>query len=236
MGPPAPTPTGAPSSAAQLWAVLIAAPAPSLGLLAGLHLWPGPIGNALYMTGKATLYLTPLIWWKLVMRVPFPVARPPRGSLRSGLLLGLALAGLIVAVFVGYALPRADPEVLRAAAARSGFDTPLRYARFAVILCGANALLEEYAFRWFLYERCKALVGRTLGVFLGALIFTAHHVIVLAAYFEPPLVVLGSLGVFCGGVIWTWLYERRGSVWPGYVSHVLVDVALLGAGAWLLFR
>ena len=42
-------------------------------------------------------------------------------------------------------------------------------------------------------------------------------------------------GVFAGGVAWSCLYVRYGSVWPGYLSHAIVDVAVFGTGAALLF-
>ena len=44
-----------------------------------------------------------------------------------------------------------------------------------------------------------------------------------------------STGVFAGGVAWSCLYVRYGSVWPGYLSHAIVDVAVFGTGAALLF-
>ena len=48
-------------------------------------------------------------------------------------------------------------------------------------------------------------------------------------------IILGSLGVFCGGVIWSWLYLRYRSIWPCYVSHAIVDVTMFGIGAYILF-
>ena len=41
--------------------------------------------------------------------------------------------------------------------------------------------------------------------------------------------------LFAGGVAWSWLYVRYGSIWPGYLSHAIVDVAVFGTGAALLF-
>ena len=60
-------------------------------------------------------------------------------------------------------------------------------------------------------------------------------VIVLAAQFNWPIVLLGSLGVFIGGAAWSWLYLRFRSIWPGYLSHAIVDAALFIIGYWLIF-
>jgi membrane protease YdiL (CAAX protease family) len=68
-----------------------------------------------------------------------------------------------------------------------------------------------------------------------AAIFTAHHVLVLRAFFPWPFVLWGSAGVFVAGLVWTWLYARMGTVWPSYVSHMLADCALLWVGYSLLF-
>ena len=42
--------------------------------------------------------------------------------------------------------------------------------------------------------------------------------------------MLASAGVFVGGVAWSWLYRRSGSIWPGYLSHAIVDAAIMGVG------
>ena len=215
--------------------IALAAPAASLGVAAAGFVWPGPRGNLVYGLCKGVLYLTPLVWWKLALRAPYPIGRPARGALREGVLLGLGLGG---AVLLGWWLlgrHLVDPALLRGVAARAGFDTRERFLVVATLICLGNALLEEYAFRWFLYERCRTLFGPVRGALLGALIFTAHHVIVLSLYVDVGLVVLGSVGVFVAGLIWTWIYERRRSIWPGYVSHVLADVALMIVGWTILF-
>ena len=74
-----------------------------------------------------------------------------------------------------------------------------------------------------------------MGRAAAALAFTAHHVIVLAAQFNWPISVLGSVGVFIGGAAWNWLYLRYRSIWPGYVSHALVDAAIFIIGYRLIF-
>jgi membrane protease YdiL (CAAX protease family) len=78
--------------------------------------------------------------------------------------------------------------------------------------------------------------GKWLAVILAGLIFTAHHVIVLKAYFEWDITLLASAGIFMGGCAWSALYLRYRSIWPGYVSHVIVDVAVFVIGWDLIFR
>jgi hypothetical protein len=75
----------------------------------------------------------------------------------------------------------------------------------------------------------------TAAIVLSAACFTIHHVLALTAYFGPGIVVIGSLGVFAGGCLWSWLMTRYESIWPGYVSHVIVDIGVFVAGGLILF-
>ena len=124
---------------------------------------------------------------------------------------------------------------MRTVPARTGLN------HFEVYLAGAlywitfNSLTEEYIWRWFVFRKFEVLLGGKLAVPAAALAFMAHHVIVLAAQFDCPIALLGSLGVFIGGAAWSWLYLRYRSIWPGYVSHAIVDAAIFVIGYRLIF-
>lgn len=222
-----------PSSRALL-ALLLVAPAPSLGAAAALWWWPGTVGNALYAAGKLVLYGLPFAWRVLVDRERPSLSPARAGGFRVGVASGLAIGALVVLAFLALE-PRIDPSPLRAVLRDAGLHEPRRYALYGLYLATGNAALEEYAFRWFLYTRLRALLPEASAVVAAALLFTAHHVIVLAAYFETWVVALASAGVFAGGLAWSWCYARYRSVWPGWASHALVDVAVLAVGWRLLF-
>jgi membrane protease YdiL (CAAX protease family) len=74
---------------------------------------------------------------------------------------------------------------------------------------------------------------------LSGLAFMGHHVLVLNVFFPGwfwPAVVPLSACIALGGVAWAWLYERSGSLLGPWVSHVIVDVALMAIGYDILFR
>ena len=80
------------------------------------------------------------------------------------------------------------------------------------------------------------MMGVGPAVVLSGLGFTLHHIVVLIAYFpDARLVVLFNVGVFAGGCIWAALYERCGSICGPWVSHLLVDVAIMVVAYDLLF-
>ena len=66
----------------------------------------------------------------------------------------------------------------------------------------------------------------------------AHHVIVLGVWFPDHVwagVVPFSLCVAGGGAVWAWLYERTGSVYGPWISHMIVDAAMFVVGYDLFF-
>ena len=61
------------------------------------------------------------------------------------------------------------------------------------------------------------------------------NIIALAFYTQNCLItLLGSLGVFFAGIIWSFSYRNFG-FWTCYISHVLADIALAIVGWYLLF-
>ena len=95
--------------------------------------------------------------------------------------------------------------------------------------------MEEYLFRWFIFEKFETFVSGKVAVILSGLVFTIHHFIGVMVMFPLPLALLASFGVFCGGAIWSWIYLRYRSIWPCYLSHAIVDVVMFGIGAYILF-
>ena len=72
-------------------------------------------------------------------------------------------------------------------------------------------------------------------VILSALLFTVHHVFALAAQVDWRVTLLASVGVFIGGVTWSWLYRRYRSIWPGYLCHLMADAPIFVIGYVLIF-
>jgi membrane protease YdiL (CAAX protease family) len=151
--------------------------------------------------------------------------------------LGLLIAGFIVLVyFITLRLGWIDPASVRTRADATGLNNLRLYLAGAVYWITLNSLMEEYVWRWFVYRQFEVLLGGPGAIFASALAFTAHHVIAMAGQFDWLMTVLGSFGVFVGGAVWGWLFQRYRSVWPCYVSHAIVDVPIFVIGYWLIFE
>lgn len=222
----------------SLLAVALIVSLPTLGVVFAMAV-PSSAGQTsgklIYALCKVGLLLVPLVWHFGLERRRIEIRRPTGSGLLLGLLTGLVISGVII---IGYLLAGeflVDPAVMREAAERSGLADRQLYLWLAAYIVLINSLLEEYVWRWFVYEKCRVMVGSLTAVALAACLFTIHHIVALACQFELPVIIVGSVGVFLGGLIWSWCYLKTGSIWAGYVSHILVDIAVFVVGWMILF-
>jgi len=195
-----------------------------------------PAGKFIFIVCKLWLALLPVVWLKFVDREPLSWSPPRLGGFRAGAVLGLAIAAVI---FAGYGIALhfgvIHTEKIADRAAQTGLNHLNAYIGGAIWWVTVNSLMEEYVWRWFVFRKFEVLLGGKPAVIAAALAFTAHHVIVLEAQFNWPIVLLGSVGVFIGGAAWSWLYLRYRSVWPCYLSHAIVDSTIFMIGYLLIF-
>lgn len=211
-------------------------PAPTVGALAALWWWPEtPLGQGIYAAMKVWLLALPLTWHVLVERKPIRINKPEWPGLAMGVTTGLIIAGVIFGGYHFIGRHWIDAEAMRQAAAARGFDAVGLYIGFALYASLVNALLEEYVWRWFVFRRFEGLVKPIAAVVHCAAAFTLHHVFALSVYFDWRITLIGSAGVFIGGVTWSALYLRYRNVWSPWVSHLIADAAIFWIGWELIF-
>ena len=218
-----------------LLALALLVPVPSLGTAAAMILIPGPVGQALFMAAKIWLLAFPACWYLVVERGRASWSPAREGGLGVGLLTGLIAGAAIVAAAWLFGIFEMDMGELAGEVDEMGLATPRAYLLGALGWTFANSLMEEYVYRWFVFSQCESLMPRLLAVFASASVFTAHHVVALSTYLPVHLNALASLGVFIGGFIWAVLYSRYRSIWPGWISHIIADVAVFAVGWEILF-
>ncbi|GAB4201015.1 MAG: hypothetical protein Fur006_53100 [Coleofasciculaceae cyanobacterium] len=218
-----------------LLALLLLVPAPSIGIATELYIFPGTFGHLVAIVSKIWLLILPLVWWFRVDKGHLNVQYPKQRDLLPGIVLGLLM---LCIMFVAYWLLGSqwiDITYVRDRARQVGLDNPILYSVAGLYWMFINSFLEEFVWRWFVYRKCEILVSGAQAVVLSALLFTCHHTVGLAAYFDWRVTLLGSLGVFLAGAIWSWCYLTYRSLWPGYISHVLADIAIFIIGWQLIF-
>ncbi len=198
--------------------------------------------KVVYGAGKLVEVALPLAFillWE--RRLPRP-RWPGRDGLALGLGFGLAVAAGILGLYFGWlrdsSLLAHTPALLLAVLRKFGIDSLPGFLAWAAFATLVNSLYEEYYYRWFLFGRMRAFLPLPAAVVVSALVFMAHHVILLTGFLPGQFwtaVAPLSLAIAAGGAMWAWLYARTGSLYPPWVSHAVIDLAVLAVG-WDLSR
>ncbi len=202
------------------------------------------LGKTAFFLSKVWVLLLPVAWLLLVERRRPSIPRPSSRGMAAACATG---AAIVVAILTAYWFlgSRLDRVSMRETAHAVGLETSVIYLLGALYWCTVNSILEEYVWRWFVFTRLEVLMPRLLAVAACGLAFTLHHIIALKIYFPEakvpllyfdwPIWVLASLGVFLGGATWSWLYLRYRNIWAAYVSHVFADVVIFAIGWRIIF-
>ncbi len=189
-----------------------------------------------YLAGKTIQFAFPAIWVFWILREK-PTWRP---VVRRGLLLGsgfgLLVMVLMLSLYHGVFKPAGlldqANEAIREKVLGLELDTIWKYAAVGFFYALCHSLMEEYYWRWFVFGRLRLVRGLASAICISSLGFMAHHVILLATFFGwgSPWTYLFSFSVAVGGAVWAWLYERDGSLYGPWISHLFVDAAIFLVG------
>jgi membrane protease YdiL (CAAX protease family) len=198
------------------------------------------VQQATYLAVKTIQFGFPLVWVWAVLREPLIRRRP--GT--QGLLLGAAFSAVVVGaswlVFDSYLR---DTSVFADAATKihdrlalMGIDTLWKYVLLGVFYSLFHSLLEEYFWRWFAFGQLRRLLRLWPAILVAALAFMGHHIVILGEFFTdlPCVAWLFSSAVALGGVFWSWLYDRTGSLLGPWLSHLMIDAGIFWVGYELI--
>jgi membrane protease YdiL (CAAX protease family) len=150
-------------------------------------------------------------------------------------------AALGASVLLAWASPLARwsafapvPDQVWARLEALGAATPARYLVMAGLLSVAHSLFEEVYWRWLALGELSRRLPHGAALLAGSLAFASHHWIVIDSFLGGahrwtatlPL----TLAVAVAGGVWGWLYQRRGTLLPAWLSHLLADVAVMAVG------
>ena len=195
-----------------------------------------------YTSSKIVQFAFPLAFLAAVEgRLPRPT-RPRFTGLTLGLGFGIVVVALMLGLYFGglrsSRMLAQTPERVREKLQEVNVATPARYALLAVFVVAAHSLLEEYYWRWFVFGHLRWLMAHKPAIALSSLAFMAHHIVVLYVYLPGRFWTAAlplSLAIAVGGAVWAWLYERSGSIYSPWLSHLLVDAGIFVIGWDLLW-
>lgn len=201
-----------------------------------------PMMVGLYAVAKVVQFVLPVVAWRITDPERLKPTRPRWHGLGPALAFGAVSALGIVCVYLlvlkGHPLLADMPEQIRRKITSLGIGTPARYILFSIFVAVIHSGLEEYYWRAYVFDGLQRRLPAARAILISALAFTGHHIIVIAAY-QPNRVWTGvmplSAGVFLGGAVWSWLYHRYTTAYPSWVSHVLIDIAIMAVGFDMAF-
>ena len=209
---------------AQL-ALILLVPASSIGV-ASLFIAPGTIGTIASVLCGLWLLGLPIAWSFWGDRYQLHLSLPKYQELLVGTVLGLLMFGIILGTYWLFGQEWIDVADAKSKVQQMGLNNPIFFLIVQAYFVLINSFIEEFIWRWFVYKKCEILIPGKAAIFLSALFFTLHHIIVLAAYIDWRGVIIGSLAVFAAGAIWSWYYLTYRSLWASYISHAIADLAL----------
>jgi len=221
----------------SLLALFLLVPAPSIGTAVAMIAMPGTtFAKTFFFACKVWLLVLPLLWLRFIERAPLSWSPVRRGGFGMAAALGCVFSATIVLAYMFLAPLLIDMNTMTSMATSIGLGDPRVYIGGAVYWICVNSLLEEYVWRWFVFRRCETLTTPMAAVLLSAFLFAVHHIVALSVYFNWMANGIASFGIFVGGAIWSWCYLKYRSIWPGYLSHAIVDVAIFATGYHMIFR
>lgn len=216
----------------------------ALGYVYFVLLAPGsdggfPLIRVAYPAAKLVQLALPLIAIRWFVKVADGGLRRPTGlvlGISFGIATGLAIVGLAEA-WRDTLLADAPRQVANKVE-EFGLRSPGRFIAFAVFLCIVHAFFEELYWRRFVHNGLRNFLPFWPAALLSGLAFSAHHIFVLQEYLPGrfwSVAVPLNLGIAAGGVVWAWLYERTGSILSPWISHGIVDAAIMWVGYRMIF-
>jgi len=194
-----------------------------------------------YAVGKAIQFGLPILWVWLFYRWRLSRNRERKPASRTDVLfsvgLGVGVCVVLAVAWFGFIdgskwFEEGLLSQIKKKVGDLAIDSLWKYAMLSVFYALCHSFLEEYYWRWFVYDMLKRITTVPVANFVSSLGFMAHHVLLLAVYFgwSNPMTYLCSAGVAIGGMFWAWIYQRTGSLFWPWISHMIVDAGLFLLG------
>jgi len=142
-----------------------------------------------------------------------------RRGVAAGLLLGLGSGGAVVGGFALWGEELLAGNRILEILADWGAGRERLFAMSVFLILG-NGLAEELFWRGYLHRLLETVRRRWLAIGLPAACFASYHVATISRFVDSAATAGLFLGTVLGaGILWGWLRERTGSVWPALLGH-----------------
>lgn len=103
----------------------------------------------------------------------------------------------------------------------------------SIYISFVNSLLEEFFFRGFAFLTLKRIIGRRFSYLFSAVVFAIYHIAMMIGWFSIEVFLIVMIGLFAGGLIFDYLNEKSGTVYPSWLVHMFANFAINTVGFML---
>ena len=98
----------------------------------------------------------------------------------------------------------------------------------------ANSFLEEFFFRGFAFFTLKQKSNRAFAYLFSSLAFSLYHIAMMIGWFNVWVILLATVGLFLGGIIFNYFNEKYENIYMSYLIHMFANFAINTIG-FILF-
>lgn len=235
-------PLSAPDFRAWWLALLPALFVPFLGSFVYFVFYPGTaLGHAIYTGEKVFMIVWPLLALAFILREKIWTGWRGEGrrhlaSVGPGIAFGVIIVALLVLLITQSPLGTVvDENAGNIRQRMEDMGAVENFVLFALFLSLANAAMEEFFWRGFVFGMLRRRGPIWRAHLLAAVAFASHHVVVLSQFFPLPWAFVLGACVATGGAVWSIQYHRYGSLLGPWLGHVLVDFGIMWVG-WRILQ
>lgn len=149
-----------------------------------------------------------------------------RKSILKLIALGAVIYGIIFGVYmltrgvVDY--PKLVQSMLEDQQVNSDY-----FVLVAVYISLGNSFLEEFLFRLISFITLSEYTSKRTAYIFSSLMFAVYHIAFIGAAFPLPLFIASLAGLAAGGLIFDYIDDKSGKIYPSWIVHMFADWAIV---------
>jgi len=200
-----------------------------------LLLWIEQVLEVAYLwktAAKVFLFLAiPLLFLKVEKFDFLHLKKTQKKSIFIAVVVGFAVMITILVAFISLRSLIDLPSLQMDLESRVGV-TALVFPMVAIYILIGNSFLEEFYFRGLLVDFLK---DSKLKWFLPSFFFAIYHIAIFLPWFEWPILSVAVVGLFVGGLLFQWINEASGTIYPSWIIHLFADLGVLLIGGYMFY-
>jgi len=159
--------------------------------------------------------------------------RPDKKGILVALIMGAAVFSVILGAFFAFRNVF-DFSALAGSLTESTGVSKENFLYVAIYISFVNSLLEEFFFRGFSFLCLRRTSKRWFAYVFSATAFSLYHIAMMIGWFSWIVVLLALVGIFVGGLIFSFFNERYDNIYLSWLIHMCANFAINIIGFILL--